>query len=105
MIDPNTRAEFTFSSSSYGGVKACKQLVRTYTKQLEVASETTRGCLPVIALGSDSYKHTDKKGGTIFNPVLEGIDWIRASDLLLPPNPGEGEEPPPDDGNPLDKAA
>jgi hypothetical protein len=101
MIDPNTRAEFTFSTSSWGGVKACKRLVTTYLKQLASAPETTRGCLPVVALGSSSYKHSDRKRGTIFNPVFEGIDWMRASDLTLPGNPGDGEEPPPDPDLPL----
>jgi hypothetical protein len=101
MVDPNTRAEFTFSSSSYGGVKAAKQLVTTYLKQLAAAPETTKGCLPVVALGFSSYKHPDKKRGTIFNPVFEGIDWMRASDLTLPSDPGHGEEPPPDPDIPL----
>jgi hypothetical protein len=104
MVDPNTRAEFTFSSSSFGGVRACKRLVDAYRKQIAAAPETTKGCLPVIALGVSSYKHDDKKRGTIFNPVFEGLDWIRASDLLLPPDPGEKQEPPPDAGEvPLKK--
>ena len=33
-------------------------------------------------LAPDSYKHSDKKRGTIFNPVLEGIDWVLAADVL-----------------------
>ena len=98
MIDPNTRAEYTFSSSSVGGVRAAKRLADTYVKQMKAAPETTKGCLPVIALGSDSYKHSDKKRGTIHNPVFEGVDWIRASDLLLPREPGSDSEPPPNDG-------
>jgi len=101
LIDPNTRAEFTFSASSFGGVRACKQLASTYVKQIAAAPETTQGCLPVVALGTQPYKHSDKKRGTIYNPVFEGIDWVRASDLLLPPDPGEGEELPPADDTPL----
>lgn len=95
MIDPNTRAEFTFSTSSFGGVRACKRVVDGYRKQITAAPETTKGCLPVVSLGTSSYKHDDKKRGTIFNPVFEGLDWIRAGDLLLPPEPGENQEPPP----------
>ena len=98
MVDPNTRAEYTFSSSSVGGVRAAKRLADTYVKQMKAAPETTKGCLPVVALGSDSYKHNDKKRGTIHNPVFEGVDWIRASDLLLPREPGSDSEPPPNDG-------
>ena len=94
MIDPATGAEFTFSSSSVGGVRAGKRLANTYIKQSRAAPETTRGCLPLVALCSSSY---DRKRGTIHNPVFEGIDWVRASDLLLPCEPGSNSEPPPDD--------
>jgi hypothetical protein len=104
MVDPNTREEFTFSTFSIGGTRAIKQLVGTFCKQMKAAPETTKGCLQVVTLGSSSYKHDDKKRGTIYNPVLEGIDWVRASDLLLPPEPGENGEPPPDD-TPLPLAA
>jgi hypothetical protein len=45
MIDPNTFAEFTFSSSAVGGVRASKRLAETYVKQLAAVPETTRGCL------------------------------------------------------------
>jgi hypothetical protein len=97
MVDPATREEFTFSSSSVGGVRASKRLSSTYSKQMKATPETTRGCLPIVALSSSSYQHTDKKRGTIYNPAFEGMDWIRASDLLLPPEPGSDSEPPPDD--------
>jgi hypothetical protein len=97
MVDPATREEFTFSSSSVGGVRATKRLTSTYVKQMKAAPETTRGCVPIVALGSSSYQHTDKKRGTIYNPSFEGLDWIRASDLLLPPEPGSDSGPPPDD--------
>jgi hypothetical protein len=100
MIDPDTREEFTFSSSSVGGVRAAKRLADTYTKQMRAAPETTRGCLPVVALSSSWYLPDDKKRGKIFNPVFEGVDWVRASDLLLPREPGSDSEPPPDDGAP-----
>jgi hypothetical protein len=97
MIDPDTRAEFTFSASSVGGVRAAKRLADSYIKQMRAAPETTRGCLPLVALSSSSYQHDDRKRGTIYNPIFEGIDWVRASDLLLPRQPGSDSEPP-DDG-------
>ena len=93
MIDPDTRTEFTFSSSSVGGVRAAKRLADAYIKQLRTAPETTRGCLPLVALSSSSYQHDDRKRGTIYNPIFEGIDWVRASDLLLPRQPGSDSEP------------
>jgi hypothetical protein len=97
MVDPATREEFTFSSSSVGGVRATKRLTRMYVKQMKAAPETTRGCVPIVALGSSWYQHPDKKRGKIYNSELEGLDWIRASDLLLPPEPGSNSELPPDD--------
>jgi hypothetical protein len=100
MLDPDSREQFTFSSSSVGGVRAAKRLVDMFIKQVRAAPETTRGCLPLVALSSSSYQHDDRKRGTIYNPVFEGIDWVRASDLLLPREPGSRSEPPPDDGVP-----
>ena len=94
MVDPATREEFTFSSSSVGGVKATKRLASSFVKQMKAAPETTRGCVPIVTLGSSSYKPDDRKRGTIYNPVFEGMDWIRASDLLLSPEPRSDSEPP-----------
>jgi hypothetical protein len=72
-------AKFTYSTSSVGGTRAVKQLVATYAWQIRAAPETTAGHLPVVELGARSYKHPDRKRGTIFNPVLTGIDWVAAS--------------------------
>src|SRR6516225_8110112 len=81
MKNPETGAEYTYSTSSVGGVRACKKLVGNFVKQIKAAPETTAGCLPVVELGVESYQHPDRKRGTIFNPVLLGIDWVRASDI------------------------
>jgi hypothetical protein len=79
MVDPNTRDEFTFSTASVGGVRACKRLIHAYVKQIDQG----KGSLPVIVLESSPYQHPDRKRGTIYNPVFERIDWMRA-DALLP---------------------
>jgi hypothetical protein len=79
MLSPKTGAKFTYSTSSVGGTRAVKHLVATYAWQLRAAPETTAGHLPVVELGARSYKHADRKRGTIFNPVLTGIDWVPAS--------------------------
>jgi hypothetical protein len=81
MKNPETSAEYTYSTSSIGGVRACKKLVSNFVKQIKAAPETTAGCLPVVELGVQSYQHPDRKRGTIFNPVLSGIDWVRASEI------------------------
>ena len=83
-----TGAEYTYSTSSLGGCRAVKKLVATYAWQLRAAPETTANHLPVVELGARSYKHTDRKRGTIFNPVLTGINWVPASAVV-----DKGEEP------------
>jgi hypothetical protein len=77
-----TGAEYTYSTSSVGGTRAVKHLVATYAWQLRAAPETTAGHLPVVKLGARSYKHSDRKRGTIYNPVLTGVDWVPASAVL-----------------------
>jgi hypothetical protein len=81
MKDPKTGAEYTYSTSSVGGVRACKKLVSDFVKQIKAAPETMAGCLPLVELGVQSYQHPDRKRGTIFNPVLSRIDWVRASEI------------------------
>jgi hypothetical protein len=81
MKDPETGAEYTYSTSSVGGVRACKKLVGNFVKQIKAAPETTAGCLPLVELGVQPYQHPDRKRGTIFNPILLGIDWVRASEI------------------------
>jgi len=80
-----TGAEYTFSTSSVGGCRAVKQLVGAYSKQIQAAPETTAGHLPVIELGASSYKHQKKERGTIYNPVLLGVDWVPASEIANKP--------------------
>jgi len=41
-----------------------------------------RQSLAVVELGVRSYKHADRKRGTIYNPVLDGVDWVPASAVL-----------------------
>jgi hypothetical protein len=93
LIDPKTGSQFTFSTSSLGGVRACKRLVDAFVKQLRATPETTAGCLPVVEIGTSSYQHADRQRGTIFVPVLEGIDWTRAVDV--PGLDGSNVEVPP----------
>jgi hypothetical protein len=86
-----TGAEYTYSTSSLGGVRAVKKLVATYAWQLRAAPETTANHLPVVELGARSYKHADRKRGTIFNPMLTGIDWVPASAVTDKGDDRQGE--------------
>jgi hypothetical protein len=89
MKNPKTGAEFTYSTSSLGGVRAIKKLAGTYAWQLRAAPETTANHLPVVELGARSYKHTDRKRGTIYNPVLTGVDWVPASTVKKAAEPDQ----------------
>ncbi len=95
MKNPETGAEYTYSTSSVGGTRAVKKLIGNFVKQIKAAPETTAGCLPVVELGVQSYQHTDRKRGTIFNPLLLGVDWVRACDIadLSPPLSEAPQEP------------
>ena len=83
-----TGAKYTYSTSSVGGTRAIKHLVATYAWQLRAAPETTANHLPIVQLGSRSYKHADRKRGTIYNPTLDGVDWVPASAVLDKNNDG-----------------
>src|SRR5262249_23421661 len=80
-----TGAEYTYSTSSVGGCRAVKHLVGAYSKQIQAAPETTAGHLPIVELGARSYKHPKKERGTIYNPVLRGVDWVHAAEIMNKP--------------------
>src|SRR5262245_21804350 len=77
-----TGAKYTYSTSSVGGTRAIKHLVSTYAWQLRARPETTANHFPVVELGPRSYRHADKRRGTIVNPTLDGVDWVPASAVL-----------------------
>jgi hypothetical protein len=85
-----TGAEYTYSTSSLGGCRCVKQLVATYAWQIRAAPETTANHLPVVELGARDYKHADRKRGTIYNPVLTGIDWVPAAAVM---DKGDSQKP------------
>jgi hypothetical protein len=99
LKNPKTGGEYTYSTSSLGGVRCVKQLVATYAWQIRAAPETTAGHLPVVELGVRSYKHSDRKRGTIFNPTLAGIDWVPASAVT---DKGTGQTELPPEGPPFE---
>jgi hypothetical protein len=79
LVDPESLDAFTFSTSSFGGRKAAKRLIRACIKQVRAAPETTTGHLPLIELGTSSYQHSNNKIGTIYAPKFEVLDWVPTS--------------------------
>jgi hypothetical protein len=87
-----TGAEYTYSTSSLGGCRCVKRLIAAFALQMRQAPETTSNHLPVVELGANPYKHSDRRRGTIYNPVLTGIDWVPAS-AVTDKNAGQTELP------------
>jgi hypothetical protein len=86
--------EYTFSSSSSGGVRAVKRLVGIYSRHVKALPEMPQGHalpIPLVTLGSTDYKHKIKQRGTIFNPEFQPSGWIdlRAALAMAAPLPEE----------------
>jgi hypothetical protein len=81
FVNPKTVAAYTFSTSSFGGVKASKQMIKGAVRQQRAAPDTTRNHLPLVALGESSYAHPNKTLGTIYTPVLDIVDWVPTADV------------------------
>lgn len=62
---------YTMAASSRGGINAIGDLCKTYGKKMREMPDE----YPVIALGVDSYEHSNKAFGRIKVPVLEVVAW------------------------------
>lgn len=83
LKDAKSEEEYTFSTSSRGGIGAIGTLCKEYGKLYRMKP----GFLPVVELQVDSYKHTDY--GKVFVPVLKLVEWVKEDDLLA----GLADEP------------
>jgi hypothetical protein len=71
LVDPeNSDNRVMLSVSSRGGINAIGALCKSYGSHIRVAPED----MPVIALRSDSYKHTQY--GKVFVPLLAVVAWV-----------------------------
>ncbi|HEU4762907.1 MAG TPA: hypothetical protein VFS74_11350 [Gemmatimonadales bacterium] len=88
--------ELVFSASSKGGINAIGELCIAYSKGRKMKPP---GAVPVIEIGTSSYKHSDKTYGLIYTPTLKLVDWIEGD--VLPqaatdePDPEPVKEPAP----------
>ncbi len=76
LKNPRTGEEFTFSTSSTGGRQAVAKLVYAWRHGVTQG----KSGLPVITLGSDTYKH--KKFGPVHFPVFKVVRWEDEADLI-----------------------
>jgi hypothetical protein len=70
-----------FTTSSHGGVKAVSILSRA----VQMQRRNDADALPIISLASDSYLHSTKAFGKIFDPLFDIVDWTthRAVEEML----------------------
>ena len=74
--DPETGQEFVFTTGSRGGIGAIGKLSTKYGRQ----RHKQVGKLPVIEIGSDSYRH--KQYGDVSYPTSDIVAW-EAEDALI----------------------
>lgn len=91
LKDAESDKLYTFATSSKGGLGAIANLCREYGKAMRQKPDQ----LPVIALGTDSYRHPNKAYGKIFTPKLEIVGWAPrdAFDEALAADRERKEEP------------
>lgn len=88
LKDAKSGEEYTFATSSRGGIGAIGQLCKEYGKVYRMKP----GFLPVIELQVDSYKHSEY--GKVHVPVLKLVEWVKEDDLLSGSGGGDAAEPP-----------
>ena len=71
--------EVIFKTSSRGGRGAFTKLLNNIVAHLN-ANQGTEQIVPIVVLGTDSYKHSNPKFGTIYTPVFEIKKWVTMDD-------------------------
>lgn len=95
LVSADDGEEVVFTTSSKGGINAIGELCIAYSKGRKMKAD---GAVPIIEIGTSSYKHSDKTFGTIYTPVLKLVGWFEGQ--LLPqavaaPADEEPAAPPP----------
>lgn len=98
LMDAETKGLYTFAAASKGALGAVGRLMGIYGKHIRQAPDM----LPVVALMSDSYKHSNKAFGRIAFPVLKVTGWVPRAPFdaalagaILIDGEAEAEEGPP----------
>jgi hypothetical protein len=86
LVDLESDALYTFSTSSKGGLSAIGELAKDYGKHIRQKPDE----MPIVELNMYSYLHPNRAYGEIRNPTLKILDgaagWIAAA--KLPPIDG-----------------
>lgn len=78
-----------FKTTSVGGLKGVNTLIQSILKQ---AGENAEASVPVVELGSSSYKHKNKSYGTIHSPVFTIKQWESLDAVALSESDEGGDD-------------
>ncbi len=73
--------QVVFKPSSKGGIAGGKDVLNAIIKQID---DDPAHPVPLVALESDSYMHTDKQIGKVFVPVLRIVRWVSMEGVEVP---------------------
>jgi len=73
--------QLVFATTSKGGLGAVGKLMKSYGKRVAAKGDATGAGLPIIELGSSSYKHPVYS--KIFVPVLTIVNWTGPDGMPL----------------------
>ncbi len=76
LKDSASEAEFVFTTSSKGGIKAVGKLCMQYGGE-RLQNE---GKLPVVEIGASSYRH--KVYGEVHFPTFRIVEWRSEAELI-----------------------
>ena len=78
LKDQDSGEEMVFATSSRGGISAIGKLAQVYGAEYRQRP----GQFPIIEIGVDSYKHSNKAFGIIKVPILELVGWVHEADVV-----------------------
>jgi hypothetical protein len=87
LTNPDDGEDYLYSATSKGGQKAIWTLLQAFVKQRKKNPEC---CTPVVALGSDSYKHRDF--GRVDTPKLTIIGMRASENAAALPDPDGSDD-------------
>lgn len=81
-------AEVVYFTNTYGGRKLMAEFTQRLLDQVRKGDDRI---IAVVSLSSESYKHTNKTYGTVYNPIFEYKEWRRFTPIA------ENDDVPPEE--------